>query len=126
MANIIKTTFQLKRGTEQRWIEVNPILAQGEPGYEYDKNRLKIGDGIRRWNELDYVATGEAIAKTEEIITVENFSSLPKVGDETKLYRVISNKFLYQWVSDKYEALGGEGSFDPSTITLINGGNANG
>lgn len=123
----ITTTFQLKRGTAQRWIEVNPILAQGEPGFEYDTNKLKIGDGITAWKDLPYIATGEcSLNGQEEIVSVLNYSDLPTTGDSEKLYRVISNKLLYQWNSTEYEALGGEGSFDPSTITLINGGNANG
>ena len=124
--HIIKTTFRLRRGTAQRWIEVNPILDQGEPGFEYDTNKLKIGDGISAWNDLPYIAVGEISLPPSEITSVYDYSDLPKVGDENSLYRVISNKMLYQWVSNKYEALGGEGSFDPTTITLINGGNANG
>ena len=124
---IITTTFKLRRGTAQRWVEVNPVLEQGEPGFEYDTNKLKIGDGVRTWNDLPYIATGEiSLPQNSEIITVNNYNELPKVGNETQLYRVISSKLLYQWVSDKYEALGGEGSFDPAIITLINGGNANG
>jgi hypothetical protein len=44
------------------------------------------------------------------------------------LYRVVNDKLLYQWDSNinKYEPLGNEGTLDPSIITLINGGNANG
>ena len=34
MAEVIQHTYQFKRGTAQRWIEVNPILRQGEPGFE--------------------------------------------------------------------------------------------
>ena len=127
MAHTIKTTFKLRRGTAQRWTEVNPLLAQGEPGFEYDTNKLKIGDGIHYWNDLPYIAVGETqISQANEIITVDNYNQLPKVGEKDKLYRVISTKLLYQWVSNEYEALGGGGSFDPSTITLINGGKANG
>ena len=55
MAQVINTTFKLKRGTAARWAEVNPILAQGEPGFVYDANRLKIGDGITAWNDLPYI-----------------------------------------------------------------------
>ena len=68
MATEILTTFQLKRGTAQRWIEVNPILKQGEPGFEYDTGKLKIGDGIRHWTELVYINNGK-----EEIVSVEKF-----------------------------------------------------
>lgn len=52
MATIINTTFKLKRGTAARWNEVNPILAQGEPGFAYDINVLKIGNGIDTWSNL--------------------------------------------------------------------------
>ena len=38
MAQVVNTTFRLKRGTAARWAEVNPILDQGEPGFVYDTN----------------------------------------------------------------------------------------
>ena len=55
MAEIIKHTYKLKRGTAQRFIEINPILDQGEPGFEYDTYKLKIGDGFTPWNSLPYI-----------------------------------------------------------------------
>ncbi len=55
--------LQLKRGTAERWYTVNPILAIGEPGFVYDANKLKIGDGVTPWNELPYIegSTGEGV-----------------------------------------------------------------
>jgi hypothetical protein len=55
--------LQLKRGTAERWYTVNPILAIGEPGFVYDANKLKIGDGVTPWNELPYIegSTGESV-----------------------------------------------------------------
>lgn len=55
--------LQLKRGTAERWYTVNPILAIGEPGFVYDANKLKIGDGVTPWNELPYIEspTGEGV-----------------------------------------------------------------
>lgn len=38
------------------WEQVNPLLKLAEPGFETNTNRMKIGDGIRRWNDLPYVA----------------------------------------------------------------------
>ena len=58
-ATIIKTTFQLKRGSSDRWEELNLVLAAGEPGFEIDTNRLKIGNGETPWNELPYIGGGE-------------------------------------------------------------------
>lgn len=45
MARVIKITFQLRRGLHDKWIEENPILSEGEPAFETDTFRLKIGDG---------------------------------------------------------------------------------
>ena len=55
MADVIKTTFQVKRGTAARWEELNLILNPGEPGFETDTFKLKIGDGSTPWKELPYV-----------------------------------------------------------------------
>lgn len=55
--------LQLKRGTAERWYTVNPILAIGEPGFVYDANKLKIGDGVTPWNELPYIE-GSTISLT--------------------------------------------------------------
>jgi hypothetical protein len=62
------------------------------------------------------------------MVTVSTYSELPRYGDSSKLYRVVEDKLLYQWnvYTNKYESLGATGSFDPTIITLINGGNANG
>ena len=45
-------TIKLRRGYLARWEEVNPILAEGEPGWAIDAFVLKIGNGVLRWNEL--------------------------------------------------------------------------
>lgn len=128
MAETIQHVYQFKRGTAQRWIAVNPILRQGEPGFEYDTGKLKIGDGFTPWNNLKYINENIDVNKQEEMVTVSTYSELPKIGDEKKLYRVVEDKLLYQWNFHKgiYESLGATGSFDPTIITLINGGNANG
>ncbi len=55
--------LQLKRGTAERWYTVNPTLAIGEPGFVYDSNKLKIGDGVTPWNELPYIE-GTAVSLT--------------------------------------------------------------
>lgn len=57
-ATVIKTTFQFKRGTADRWEELNLVLAAGEPGFEVDTNRFKIGNGKTPWNELPYMGGG--------------------------------------------------------------------
>jgi hypothetical protein len=46
--------FQLRRGSAAEWASVNPILAQGEMGLETDTKQIKVGDGVNRWNSLQY------------------------------------------------------------------------
>ena len=45
---IIKTRFKIRRGTNEEWQRVNPILLAGEPGYATDLNIFKIGDGVKQ------------------------------------------------------------------------------
>lgn len=66
MANkILKTRIALRGDTAANWNETNPVLLKNEPGYESDTGKMKFGDGIKHWNELDYLggdtdATGVA------------------------------------------------------------------
>lgn len=49
------TRMQQRRGTASEWALENPILAAGEFGVELDTNKLKCGDGVSFWNDLEYV-----------------------------------------------------------------------
>jgi hypothetical protein len=64
VTEVIRTTFQLKRGLASAWEKVNPILAPGEPGWTLDTHVLKIGDGILSWNDLKPIS-GTEIAETD-------------------------------------------------------------
>lgn len=51
----------LRRDSSVNWNEANPILLEGEPGYETDTGKMKIGDGTNGWSDLDYYGgTGPA------------------------------------------------------------------
>lgn len=115
---VIKTTFKLKRGTAERWAEVNPVLAQGEPGFVYDSNLLKIGDGVTPWNDLPYIQGRAEVANYE---TTEDF---PAIGEPDIIYKASKAKGLYQFnlETGSYERL--ESETDIDDITIISGGTA--
>lgn len=46
--------IQYRRGTAAQWTSINPVLAQGEPGYEYDTGKFKVGNGVQTWSLLPY------------------------------------------------------------------------
>lgn len=50
--------FRSQRGTPERWALVNPVLGEGEPGYERGTGLMKWGDGVTPWNDLDYYPPG--------------------------------------------------------------------
>lgn len=48
--------IQLRRDTSERWKTINPIPLEGELCFETDTRLRKIGDGVNRYNTLDYLA----------------------------------------------------------------------
>lgn len=109
MATVISTTFRLKRGTAERWQELNLVLDQGEPGFELDTYRLKVGDGETAWNDLPYVG---------QIVTAATHNDFPEIGSAQFIYKAEKEKTLYQWnpLAQSYEALGAGGGGGSSVI----------
>lgn len=70
---VLSTTFKIRRGQSSAFAKNNPILQAGEPGYELDTHKLKIGDGATAWNDLPYIAHD-----SEEAISSEKIQSLFK------------------------------------------------
>jgi len=60
------TRIKLRRDTATNWTTTNPILAAGEPGLETDTGKTKYGDGVSRWNVLDY-SGGGSLTSTSSI-----------------------------------------------------------
>ena len=63
---IYDITFTLRRGTKDDLLWWNGIPAQGEPIYELDTSKLKIGDGTTAYSNLPYVADNEALNLLQE------------------------------------------------------------
>lgn len=47
--------LQFKRGTARAFFIHNPILLKGEPAYEWDTKKMKVGDGFTPYNRLPYI-----------------------------------------------------------------------
>jgi hypothetical protein len=54
----VAVTIQMRRGSAAEWVSANPILAQGEPGFELDTLKWKAGDGTHHWLDLPYSTGG--------------------------------------------------------------------
>lgn len=49
--------IQIRRDTLTNWSVENPILSQGELGFDLTLKKMKVGDGSTRWNDLDYICS---------------------------------------------------------------------
>lgn len=67
--------IQLRRGKKAFWESENPILHEGEPGYERDTRRLKIGDGVTPWLDLPYSAGGATDIPIDQASLAEHINA---------------------------------------------------
>jgi len=87
------TRIQVRRGNAAAWTAANPVLSQGEFGYELDTGKLKVGDGSTAWNVLSYfpvewsalngapafIAAGESKAAARAVISAASLDANGKV-----------------------------------------------
>jgi hypothetical protein len=71
--------IEFRRDTAATWTSVNPTLEAGEPGYETDTGKVKIGDGSTDWNSLGYVG-GSSLAVTDGSTTVSPTTEIDFTG----------------------------------------------
>lgn len=55
--------LQVRRSTSTEWGTANPVLALGEPGFAWDINELRVGNGMDAWLDLTPVG-GEVDEQT--------------------------------------------------------------
>lgn len=129
MSKIINQQIKFKRGQQAVVERLNPILAAGEPlaVFCFDgKTRLKIGDGITPYLELDFI--GED-TDTEILVypTELDFPIPPESEQLYYLYKASNQATLYRWNLDifKYEAIDTPNvEISVEDIEVINGGSA--
>lgn len=54
------TKILIRRDTAANWTANDPVLFQGEIGYDLTNKKLKIGDGSTSWNSLEYYQGDDA------------------------------------------------------------------
>lgn len=122
MAEVLSTRFQLRRGYESAWNKNNPILAQGEPGFVIDKNKIKIGDGVKTWKELEYIG-----GESGSVYNAKTHYDFPSIGSVEVIYKAEDERKIYQWNASalRYDVLS-EVEITMQDLEVIHGGNANG
>ena len=82
------TKIQLRRDTASNWATNNPTPVSGEPCFETDTGKLKIGDGVTAYNNLPYqgdsgtTPTNMVTVDTDQTITGEKLFLRPDRSGE--------------------------------------------
>lgn len=83
------TKIQLRRDTAANWTANNPTPASGEPCFETDTGKFKIGDGTTAYNDLAYQGGGSA---PTNMVTIDTDQTI--TGKKVFLQPNSSNKGL--------------------------------
>jgi hypothetical protein len=59
------THINQRRDTAAAWTAANPVLQDGERGYEKDTRKAKTGDGVTPWNSLGYEVAPGVVTKAD-------------------------------------------------------------
>jgi hypothetical protein len=70
----VSTQIQIRRDTTANWEGVNPVLADGEIGFDTVANRFKVGNGVDEWATIEYSggANGSELVDGDAYIRLED------------------------------------------------------
>jgi hypothetical protein len=57
----VSTQIQIRRDTTASWSNVDPVLAQGEIGYDLTEEKFKVGDGATAWSGLGFSSSSSDV-----------------------------------------------------------------
>lgn len=78
------TQIKLRRDTSANFASKNPVLGLGEPAYETDTKKLKIGDGTTAYTQLEYFSTGGGGSVTDAYTKAETDELLDEKQNNLK------------------------------------------
>ena len=93
--------IQIRRDTSSNWTSNNPILLQGEFGYELNTGYAKIGNGQTAWTALDYFGgTGPTGSTGLTGVTGATGSGVPTGGSAGQfLVKASNSDYDTAWTS---------------------------
>jgi hypothetical protein len=90
--------IQLRNDTAENWSAANPILKEGEPGFESDTGILKIGNGVTEWSGLDEISGGAYGAAVNFRGAVATVGNLPLSSNQVSdAYLVSADSEMRIW-----------------------------
>lgn len=116
MADVyMKSKFYFKRGKAASWAAQNLILGPGEPGFELDTGKLKVGNGITPWNELPYI-TDNIILPAEVVKYLGSVNKLPEDAFDGEICEI--DDMFYIHSKGQWKQIGGTAA-KPGVVEVI-------
>lgn len=112
-------TIQIRRDTAANWTAGNPTPLSGQPCWETDTNKLKIGDGATAWSSLPYFpdvqtysVSSTATSYTETATSGEKIVKVTASGQTITLPTAAGNtaKFTFKLMVPGTLTIDGNGS----------------
>lgn len=115
-------TIQIRRDTAANWTSTNPTPAPGQPCWETDTKKLKVGDGATAYNSLAYFSPGgggsgytvssTATSYTETATSGEKIVKVTASGQTITLPTAVGNtaKFTFKLMVAGTLTIDGNGS----------------
>lgn len=124
--------MQFRRDTAANWTAYNPILLEGELGFELDTDQYKLGDGIHNWNDLPYRGLpcvqqrGESTttpmsqkAVSDELDTID--SKISALASGTNVTLSLSPNVIYKGSAQTIALTGRMNGGTPTKMELLDG-----
>ena len=116
MADVyMKSKFYFRRGKAASWAAQNFILGPGEPGFELDTGKLKVGNGVTPWNELPYV-TDNIVLPAEVVKYLGSVNKLPEDAFDGEICEI--NDMFYIHSKGQWKQIGGTAT-KPGVVEVI-------
>jgi hypothetical protein len=81
--------IQMRRGASTSWNATDPVLAEGEFGFDTTAGQLKIGTGTTSWSNLDYLVTDGSLGTS-----LGDYIELVEKGSTSGVAELDSNRNL--------------------------------
>lgn len=121
------TQIQLRRDTSTNWSSVNPVLASGEPAFETDTGKFKIGNGTTAYNSLDYIGAGDlpdnittqgnTFNGASQLVQLDSTGKLPAI-DGSQLTNISSSTPSNMMTTNTNQTISGDKTFSAHDIIL--------
>lgn len=82
----VTARLTFRKGTTAEWAAADPILMAAEPCIDTTLNKFKIGDGVSRWSQLEYIQNMAATSQEWSNTSNGSFPSSVQTPEEAINY----------------------------------------